>query len=189
MRRLKARPGVPLLAAKPVLRRLLDAGRHAASRQPGVADTGRARGGSAARPSAADRHGHDEHPGVVAEGPVGMPEGSVLFAGYESVRIPGHKDPRIAEGNGADGLAIDGEGRAYAATNRGVEVFSPQGQHLGTIPVIWGVEQAALRKPANLAFAGRDRKTLYTFGAGGTAFKVQMLAQGFKGRAKQETRG
>lgn len=106
------------------------------------------------------------------------------FAKYESVRIPGHKDPRIAEGNGADGLAIDGEGRVYAATNRGVEVFSRQGQHLGTIPVIWGVEQLALRKPANLAFAGRDKRTLYIFGAGGTAFKVQMLAQGFKGRAK-----
>ena len=106
------------------------------------------------------------------------------FAKYESVRIPGHKDSRIAEGNGADGLAIDGEGRVYAATNKGIEVFSAQGQHLGTIPVVWGVEQFALRKPANLAFAGPDKKTLYIFGAGGTAFKVQMVAQGFKGRAK-----
>ena len=106
------------------------------------------------------------------------------FAKYESVRIPGHKDSRIAEGNGADGLAIDGAGRVYAATNKGIEVFSPQGQHLGTIPVIWGVEQFALRKPANLAFAGTGKKTLYIFGAGGTAFKVEMVAEGFKGRAK-----
>ena len=106
------------------------------------------------------------------------------FAKYDSVRIPGHKDPRIAEGNGADGLAIDGAGRVYAATNKGIEVFSPQGQHLGTIPVIWGVEQLALRKPANLAFAGPEKKTLYIFGAGGTAFKVQMIAAGFTGRAK-----
>ena len=106
------------------------------------------------------------------------------FAKYQSVKIPGHKDPRIAEGNGADGLAIDADGRVYAATNKGIEVFSPQGNHLGTIPIIWGVESFNLRKPANIAFAGPDKKTLYVFGAGGTAFKVQMLAQGFKGRAK-----
>ena len=106
------------------------------------------------------------------------------FARYESVKVPGHKDTRIAEGNGADGLAIDSEGRVYACTNRGVEVFSPEGQHLGTIPVVWGEKDYALRKPANLAFAGRDKKTLYIFGAGGSAFKIQMLAQGFMGRAK-----
>ena len=35
------------------------------------------------------------------------------------------------------------------------------GEHLGTIPVIWGVKELALRKPANLAFAGPDKKTLY----------------------------
>lgn len=106
------------------------------------------------------------------------------FAKYESVKIPGHKDTRIAEGNGADGLAIDSEGRVYACTNRGVEVFSPAGRHLGTIRVVWGEQQFALRKPANLAFAGRDKKTLYVFGAGGSAFKIQMLSQGFMGRAK-----
>jgi gluconolactonase len=106
------------------------------------------------------------------------------FAKYESVKIPGHKDTRIAEGNGADGLAIDGEGRVYACTNGGVEVFSPQGQHLGTIRIVWGQKENALRKPANLAFAGRDKKTLYVFGAGGSAFKIQMLSQGFMGRAK-----
>jgi len=106
------------------------------------------------------------------------------FAKYQSVKIPGHKDTRIAEGNGADGLAIDAAGRVYAATNKGIEVFSPQGAHLGTIPIVWGVESFALRKPANLAFAGPDKTTLYVFGAGGTAFKVQMLARGFTGRAK-----
>ena len=106
------------------------------------------------------------------------------FAKYESVRVEGHKDTRIAEGNGADGLAIDSEGRIYACTNRGVEVFSPEGQHLGTIRVVWGEKEFALRKPANLAFAGPGKKTLYVFGAGGSAFKIQMVAQGFGGRAK-----
>ena len=106
------------------------------------------------------------------------------FAKYESVKIPGHKDTRIAEGNGADGLAIDSEGRIYACTNRGVEVFSPEGQHLGTIRLVWGEQEFALRKPANLAFAGRDKNTLYVFGAASSAFKIQMLSQGFLGRAK-----
>lgn len=105
------------------------------------------------------------------------------FGKYQSVTIPGHKDPLVAEDNGADGLAIDGEGRVYVATNLGVEVFSPRGQHLGTIPVIWGGESFNLRKPQNLAFAGPDKRTLYTVGAG-AVFKVQMLAQGFRGRAK-----
>ena len=77
--------------------------------------------------------------------------------------------------SGADGLAIDNDGRVYAATTAGVQVFSPQGQHLGTIPLS--------RSPQNLAFAGPDKKTLYVVGRG-AAFKVQMLSQGFTGRAK-----
>jgi gluconolactonase len=105
------------------------------------------------------------------------------FGKYQSVRIPDSKDRLLAEDNGADGLAIDSEGRVYAATNAGVEVFSSQGKHLGAIPAIWGGETLNLRKPANLAFSGGDKKTLFTVGAG-TVFKIQMLAQGFNGRAK-----
>jgi len=77
--------------------------------------------------------------------------------------------------SGADGLAIDSDGRVYAATTVGVQVFDPKGQHLGTIPLS--------RAPQNLAFAGADKKTLYVVGRG-VAFKVQTQAQGFKGRAK-----
>jgi gluconolactonase len=77
--------------------------------------------------------------------------------------------------SGADGLAVDNDGRLYAATAVGVQVFSAQGRHLGTIPVS--------RSPQNLAFAGPDKKTLYIVGRG-AAYKVQMLAQGFLGRAK-----
>ena len=33
----------------------------------------------------------------------------------------------------ADGLAVDAAGRLYAATGVGVQVFSPEGQHLGMI--------------------------------------------------------
>jgi gluconolactonase len=77
--------------------------------------------------------------------------------------------------SGADGLAIDNEGRVYAATAAGVQVFSPDGKHLGTIPVS--------RPPQNLAFAGADKKTLYIVGRG-AAYKVQLLTAGFSGRAK-----
>jgi gluconolactonase len=40
-----------------------------------------------------------------------------------------------------------------------------------------------LSKPANLTFAGPDKKTLYTVGSG-AVYRVQLLAQGFKGRGK-----
>jgi gluconolactonase len=99
------------------------------------------------------------------------------FARYKSVRIPGHKDPSWDEYNGADGMAVDSEGRVYAATNVGVEVFSPRGELLGVIPVQWGAENDNIRKPQNIAFGGPDRKTLYMVGAG-TIYKVRTLSQG-----------
>ena len=77
--------------------------------------------------------------------------------------------------SGADGLAVDNEGRVYTTSNAGLDVFSPQGQHLGTIPVS--------RRPQNLAFSGEDKRTLYIVGRGAT-FRVQMLAQGYLGRVK-----
>jgi gluconolactonase len=93
------------------------------------------------------------------------------FASYEGVV----RDSGGAITSGADGLAIDGEGRVYAATSVGVQVFSPSGALLGVIPVS--------RPPQNLAFAGSDRKTLYVVGSG-AAYRVQMLAAGYKGRSK-----
>lgn len=105
------------------------------------------------------------------------------FAKYQSLRIPGHPDPLLAEDNGADGLAVDNDGRLYVATNLGVEVFSPRGEPLGIIAAVWGGESFTLRKPQNVAFAGPDKKTLYMVGAG-AVFKVQTLAQGVQGRAK-----
>jgi gluconolactonase len=99
------------------------------------------------------------------------------FARYKSVRIPGHADPAWNEDNGADGMAVDSEGRVYAATNSGVEVFSARGDLLGVIPVQWGAEINRIRHPQNLAFGGPDRKTLYMVGAG-TIYKVRTLSQG-----------
>jgi gluconolactonase len=106
-----------------------------------------------------------------------QPDGTVRnkrnFAKYEIVleRPNGLPDVRF----GGDGLAIDGEDRVYAATAAGIQVFSREGRHLGTIPVS--------RNPNNLAFAGPDKKTLY-IAARGAVYKVAMLAEGFKGRVK-----
>jgi len=109
------------------------------------------------------------------------PDGTISnrrnFARYKSVRIPGHADPALDEDNGADGMAVDSEGRVYAATNVGVEVFSPRGDLLGVIPVQWGAENNRIRHPQNLAFGGPDRKTLYMVGAA-SIYKVRTLSQG-----------
>jgi len=99
------------------------------------------------------------------------------FARYVSVRDPGHADPSWDEDNGADGMAVDSDGRVYAATNVGVEVFSPSGDLLGVMAVQWGAENDRIRKPQNVAFGGSDRKTLYIVGAG-TIYKVRTLSQG-----------
>jgi len=88
----------------------------------------------------------------------------------------------------ADGLAVDAAGRLYIATYLGVLVFSPKGAELGRIRIP--------RQPVNLAFAGPDKKTLYVLGAilglrdadsqpeFGAVYKIPMLAEGYKGRAK-----
>ena len=106
-----------------------------------------------------------------------QPDGTVKnkrnFARYEIVtqRPNGTPDVRF----GADGLAIDNQDRVYAATAAGIQVFSPRGKHLGTIPVS--------RNPNNLAFAGPDRKTLYIV-ARGAVYQVATVAEGYNGRAK-----
>src|SRR5262245_17000976 len=75
----------------------------------------------------------------------------------------------------ADGMAVDKEGRVYNAGCNGIQVYSPQGKHLGTIPTA--------RQVQNLAFAGPDKKTLYLVGRG-AAWKIETLTQGYTGRAK-----
>jgi gluconolactonase len=77
--------------------------------------------------------------------------------------------------SGADGLAVDGAGRLYVASNAGIEVFGPRGDALGVI--------ALPKKPQNLAFSGPGKHTLYVVGRG-AAYRIALLAQGYEGRAK-----
>jgi gluconolactonase len=77
----------------------------------------------------------------------------------------------IPEGkeSGADGLALDNEGRIYITTLTGVQVFDAKGAYLGTIKVP--------RQPANVAFAGPDKCVLYITAREGL-YRVKLLAQG-----------
>ncbi len=99
----------------------------------------------------------------------------------------GNPRPFANPEDGVDGMAIDSEGRIYACSRVGIRVIAPDGKALGLIPMPRG--------STSLAFGGKDKKTLYMIGRGhdgpgGNAnlarslYKVQMIAQGFKGRAK-----
>ncbi|RYG16402.1 MAG: SMP-30/gluconolactonase/LRE family protein [Chitinophagaceae bacterium] len=94
----------------------------------------------------------------------------------EFAKLEGFQKTETGElSSGADGLAIDDKGRLYVASNAGIQVFDDKGGSVGVIPVP--------HKPQNLAFAGKDKKTLYIVGRG-AAYKVPVLTPGFKGRAK-----
>ncbi|HET9960132.1 MAG TPA: SMP-30/gluconolactonase/LRE family protein [Polyangiaceae bacterium] len=62
--------------------------------------------------------------------------------------------PFVAETkNGTvDGMCVDCAGNVYAGTSNGVEVYSPTGMYLGTVPT---------GESSNCTFGGPDRKTLY----------------------------
>lgn len=78
-------------------------------------------------------------------------------------------DVKAGEDSGADGMAIDKDGRVYIATASGVQVFSKGGKYQGTIKVP--------RTPSNLAFAGMGKKTLYITAREGL-YKVETRTAG-----------
>lgn len=77
--------------------------------------------------------------------------------------IPADKD------SGADGMALDRDGCIYVSTVTGVQVFDAKAQYLGTISVP--------RQPANVAFAGPGKQTLYITAREGL-YRIKMLAKG-----------
>lgn len=90
-------------------------------------------------------------------------------------RLAGWRQTETGTSSGADGLAVDAQGRLYVASTAGIQIFSPQGEALGII--------ALPKAPQNLAFAGKDKKTLYIVGRG-AAYQIALQAQGYGGRAK-----
>ena len=79
------------------------------------------------------------------------------------------RDVQPGQESGADGLAIDSQDRMYITTASGIQVFDPKGTYLGTIKVP--------RQPANCAFAGPGKRTLYITAREGL-YKLAMLSQG-----------
>jgi gluconolactonase len=110
------------------------------------------------------------------------------------------KNPRtfvtLQGGGNGDGMCTDSEGRLYVtAGETGIQVFSREGKYLGSIPLP--------RSASSCAFSGPNKKVLYGKGAGMTnpdgteyrtpagvrnnakaIYKIDMIAQGFLGRAK-----
>lgn len=104
---------------------------------------------------------------VAADGSVGKRRNFAKLAGF---RQTGN-----GWSSGADGLATDAQGRLYVASSVGIQVFSSKGKALGVIELP--------KAPQNLAFAGKDRKTLYVVGRG-AAYRIALLAAGPATRAK-----
>jgi sugar lactone lactonase YvrE len=97
----------------------------------------------------------------------------------------GREFAKLRGGQGGDGSAIDSEGRLYVSTGRSVDVFSPQGEFLGSIPGRRGCtaspSAAATRRPctASCSTAAGERLPRAT-----ASSRLPMLAQGYLGRAK-----
>jgi len=120
----------------------------------------------------------------------------VAFDVQPNGRVGNQRDfGKLEAGGNGDGMAIDAAGRLYVTSGPGVQVLSPEGKYLGVIPTPRSVISAA--------FSGPGKKTLYVVGAGAlgpdgrefrtpegvrnnakTIYRIAMLAQGFKGRAK-----
>jgi len=78
--------------------------------------------------------------------------------------------------SGGDGLTVDTSGNLYITSRLGVQVYSPDGDHLGTI--------AFPEQPANVTFGGKDRRSLYVT-ARTSLYVVPMKAQGHAFPGKQ----
>jgi gluconolactonase len=83
------------------------------------------------------------------------------------------KAPKPADrfASGADGSAMDTEGRYYVATTTGVQIFLADGSAAGTIRLP--------QSPVSLTFGGRDDSVLYIVGAS-SVWSIQTRAHGFR---------
>ncbi len=79
------------------------------------------------------------------------------------------RDVEAGKESGADGMAIDSQDRIYVTSSTGLQVFDRKGQYLGTIKIP--------RQPANLAFGGPGKKTLFITAREGL-YRLNMLSEG-----------
>jgi gluconolactonase len=61
----------------------------------------------------------------------------------------------------ADSMCVDAGGNVYVGTFRGLAVYDPAGEHLGTIPVGGDGEAGSSLIVTNCAFGGPDQNTLF----------------------------
>jgi len=73
--------------------------------------------------------------------------------------------------SGADGSAVDTDGRYYVATRAGVQIFMPDGSAAGTIRLP--------QPPVSVTFGGARNDVLYIVG-GSTVWSVQTRVRGFR---------
>ncbi|WP_404304661.1 SMP-30/gluconolactonase/LRE family protein [Neorhodopirellula lusitana] len=79
------------------------------------------------------------------------------------------KQPEGKTDTGGDGMTMDRQENLYITTHLGVQIYSPQGQHLGTVTFP--------EQPANVTFMGADRKMLVVT-ARTSLYKVPMPIAG-----------
>ena len=79
------------------------------------------------------------------------------------------RQPADKSGTGGDGMAVDAEGNLYITTDIGIQIFSPEGAAIGVLKIP--------QHPANAAFGGVDRKTLFVTARTGF-YKVLMPIAG-----------
>ena len=73
--------------------------------------------------------------------------------------------------SGADGSAVDTDGRYYVATRTGVQIFMPDGTSVGTIFVP--------QYPVSITFGGPNNDILYMVGES-SVWSIQTKVQGFR---------
>jgi gluconolactonase len=73
--------------------------------------------------------------------------------------------------SGADGSAVDTEGRYYVATRTGVQIFMPDGTYVGTIFVP--------QYPVSITFGGANNDILYMVGES-SVWSIQTKVRGFR---------
>ena len=86
--------------------------------------------------------------------PIKWQSDGAVSAPKNFARLAGFKQTDNGPSSGADGLAVDAQGRLYVASSAGVEIFDRRGKALGVIELP--------NAPQNLAFAGSERRIRFT---------------------------